>query len=285
MMIYLIKRNLRLFFRDKASVFFSMLGVIIIIGLYVLFLGNMISSMVDHLPGMADSARFLMDSWIMGGVVAVASITTCMGAFGIMVDDRANHIIKDFMVAPVKRWQLVLSYIASSVIIGIIMSIFTFLLAEVYIIIYGGSFVSFTALIKILGLIILSVSASSALVFFITTFVRSQNAFGTASTILGTVIGFLTGIYIPIGSLPNAVQIAIKFFPVSHAAVLMRQIMMNEAVTLNHLPMEVKEALGVHFIAFDDVMPNWSHILVLIGTLLVFYSLALWAVSRKKGRI
>jgi len=171
------------------------------------------------------------------------------------------------------------------VIIGIIMSIFTFLLAEVYIIIYGGSFVSFTALIKILGLIILSVSASSALVFFITTFVRSQNAFGTASTILGTVIGFLTGIYIPIGSLPNAVQIAIKFFPVSHAAVLMRQIMMNEAVTLNHLPMEVKEALGVHFIAFDDVMPNWSHILVLIGTLLVFYSLALWAVSRKKGRI
>ena len=33
-------RNLRLFVRDKALVFFSFLSVIIILGLYVLFLGD-----------------------------------------------------------------------------------------------------------------------------------------------------------------------------------------------------------------------------------------------------
>jgi multidrug/hemolysin transport system permease protein len=33
-------RNLKVFFRDKSSVFFSLLSAIIIIGLYVLFLGD-----------------------------------------------------------------------------------------------------------------------------------------------------------------------------------------------------------------------------------------------------
>ena len=33
-------RNIRLFFRDKTSVFFSFLSVLIIVGLYALFLGD-----------------------------------------------------------------------------------------------------------------------------------------------------------------------------------------------------------------------------------------------------
>ena len=59
-MINLAVRNLKIFFRDKSSVFFSFLSVIIIIGLYVLFLGDVITSDMDGLPGV----RFLMDSWI-----------------------------------------------------------------------------------------------------------------------------------------------------------------------------------------------------------------------------
>ena len=35
-----IKRNVRLFFRDRSAVFFSLLAVLIIIGLYALFLGD-----------------------------------------------------------------------------------------------------------------------------------------------------------------------------------------------------------------------------------------------------
>jgi len=125
MIANMVKRNLRIFFRDKVAVFFSLMGVIIIIGLYVLFLGELISGYVTSVPAIGDGARFLMDSWIMGGVLAAASITTCMGAFGIMIDDKAKHIIKDFQVAPIKRSKLVLSYILSSIIIGIVMSLFT----------------------------------------------------------------------------------------------------------------------------------------------------------------
>ncbi len=283
MIANMVKRNLRIFFRDKASVFFSLLGVIIIIGLYVLFLGELITGYVNSVPGIEGSARFLMDSWIMGGVLAAASITTCMGAFGIMIDDKAKHIIKDFQIAPIKRSKLVVSYILSAIIIGIVMSLFTLILAEAYIVIYGGHLMSFTSFLKTIGLIILSVSASSAIVFFLTSFFKSQNAFGTASTILGTMIGFLTGIYIPIGQLPGAVQTVIKIFPVSHAAVLLRQVMMNEAVGLDYLPAGVKETLGVNFVAFGHTMPVWSHLLILAASTLLFYVLALLVASRKKA--
>ena len=50
-----MKRNLRLFFRDKMSVFFSLLSVFIIIGLYVLFLGDM---MTGNMGGLGGNARF-----------------------------------------------------------------------------------------------------------------------------------------------------------------------------------------------------------------------------------
>ncbi|MDD4184228.1 MAG: ABC transporter permease [Candidatus Izemoplasmatales bacterium] len=282
---YLIKRNLRIFFRDKASVFFSLLGVIIIIGLYVLFLGDMIQSGVSSIPAIGDSSRFMMDSWIMAGVVAAASITTCMGAFGIMIDDNVNHIIKDFKVAPIKNWQMVLGYIVSSILIGLVMSLITFVLAEVYIVVYGGELLSFIAIVKMLGLIILSVSSSSALVFFIVSLIKSQNAFGTASTILGTMIGFLTGIYIPIGSLPKAVQTVIKVFPVSHAAVLLRQTMMNEVVDLDLVPEIFLASLGVKFMVFDKAFPVWGHILVLVSSMLLFYGLAILVVSKKKATV
>ena len=149
---YLIKRNLRIFFRDRAAVFFSLLGVFIIIGLYVLFLGDMIQNYVRNVPTVGDASRFLMDSWIMAGVIAAASITTCMGAFGIMIDDNVNQIIKDFKVAPIKNWQLVLGYIVSSILIGLGMSLITLALAEIYIVAFGGTFLPFPVFLKTLGL-------------------------------------------------------------------------------------------------------------------------------------
>jgi len=279
MILQLVRRNLRVYFRDRASVFFSMLGVIIIIGLYLLFLGNQIAGAGE---AAGENARFMMDSWIMGGVVAAASITTAMGAFGTMVDDTQKKIIRDFEVSPVRRWQLVLAYVLSSVCIGILMSFFTFGLAEAYILINGGMLVSLFAFVEVIGLTVLSVCSSCAFVFFLTCFMRTSNAFSTASTILGTIVGFLTGAYIPMGVLPEAVQTVIRIFPVSHAAVLYRRIMIDEAVALELLPADIRQFLGIEFLFGDFVMPAWGHVLILVGTAVVFYALSIVVVARRK---
>ncbi|MDY0023349.1 MAG: ABC transporter permease [Candidatus Izemoplasmatales bacterium] len=282
MILNLIKRNLKLYFRDKVSVFFSLLGVIIIIGLYVVFLGDMMVSYTEDFVG--DDAKVLMTAWIMAGVISVTSITTCNGAFGIMVEDKALNRFRDFKVSPIKRWQLVLSYILSSMVVALIMTLLTFLLSEIYILIQGGEIISVLGLLKILGYMLLSVFASSSFIFLIMSFINSQNAFGTASSIIGSLIGFFMGIYIPVGNLPNAVQAVIKIFPLSHSAILMRQVLMSEVLDLNYISDEFKIFLGLNFEVNGEFLTNFMHIAYLFISGVVFYLLALIIVSRKRNK-
>ena len=279
-------RNLKVYFRDKAAVFFSLLSVFIIIGLYVLFLGDAWagSDMFRGAPGV----KALMDCWIMAGLLAVVSITAAMGAFGIMVDDKTRKINKDFVAAPVSRRGIAGGYIVSAFLIGVIMSFVTAALALLYIL--SRSSVSFTlpVMLKTAGLIFLSSLSNSAIVLFITSFISSSNAFSTASTVIGTTIGFLTGIYMPIGQLPAAMQWVIKFVPTSHAAALFRQIIMEDpiAVTFAAAPAETvdyfKELMGVTLKYGQTTITPMTHVLVLAASAVLFYGLSILSLSRKK---
>ena len=60
-------------------------------------------------------------------------------------------------------------------------------------------------------------------------FVNTETAFSTVNTIIGTVLGFLCGIYVPMSALPNYVQSIIHFFPVSHITVLLRNTFMTDS--------------------------------------------------------
>ena len=208
-MISFTIRNLKVFFRDKSSVFFSLLSVFIIIGMYALFLGDVWSSNFAQIKNI----RFLMDSWMMAGLLAVTTVTATMGAFGIMVEDETKKYNKDFLSSPLKRSSITLGYLFSAFIIAVIMSVIALIVIEIYIVLSGGSLLPVAGFAIVLLLIIVSSFSNTAMMFFITSFFKSQNAFATASTIIGTLIGFLTGIYLPIGSLPSAVQMIVKLFP------------------------------------------------------------------------
>ncbi len=277
-------RNLKVFFKDKSSVFFSLLAVFIIIGMYALFLGDVWSNSMSELSGV----RFLMDSWIMAGVLAVTSVTTTMGAYGIMVQDKEKKITKDFAASPVGYRNILGGYIIGAVVIGIIMSLITLVLAELYILAGGGELMSLSALLKVLGLIVLGTLCNSSIVLFLVSFFKSNNAFATASTIIGTLIGFLTGIYLPIGQLPESVQLVVKCFPVSHGAVLFRQVMMEApiAASFNGAPVqtvsEFENMLGVTLKFGDATVTPITSVVVLLATAAVFYTLALFSISRKQ---
>lgn len=167
------------------------------------------------------------------------------------------------------------------------MSLVTFALGELYIVSDGGAILSATSMIKMFGIMLISVLSSSSLVFFIVSFFTSHSAFSTASTVIGTLIGFLTGIYLPIGSLPDSVQWVIKLFPVSHAGALMRQVMMEEPIAKSFYGVpasnvtDFKELMGVTYSYGDFTATAMTHLLVLIATAVVFFGLALWNVSRK----
>lgn len=271
-------RNLKIFFRDRAAVFFSLLAVVIIIGLYVLFLGETITGDMQDIVG----ARFLMDSWIMAGLLAVTSITTTMGAASVVVEDKAKGIFKDFHCSPLTRSSIVGGYMLSSISVGVIMSVIALIIAEIYILANGGQLLQVGAMFKVLSLIILSTIASGSLVFFLVSFFRTQNAFAVSSTVVGTLVGFLMGIYVPISVLPSSVQMVIKVFPISHAAVLFRQVFMEIplAQSFAGAPPEVvntfQSNLGVIYHYGDYTMSALGSIVILILTAVAFFALAVW---------
>lgn len=283
-MLTFTQRNLKLFFRDKSAVFFSLLAVFIIIGLYALFLGDV---WTDSLSDWAN-ARQLMDSWIMAGLLAVTSITTTMGAFGVMVDDRSKKIDKDFASSPIKKGRLAGGYLLSAYMIGVIMSFLAFLLVQLYILISGGEWLDFFSVLQSMGLILFTCFVNTSLVFFVVSFFKSQNAFATASTVIGTLIGFVTGIYLPVGTLPEAVQLVVKIFPVSHAAALFRQVLMKSQMekAFEHAPAayleEFQETMGVTFRFGDYTVTPVVSVLILLFTAVLFYALATLNLSRKR---
>jgi multidrug/hemolysin transport system permease protein len=278
-------RNLKLFFRDRSAVFFSLLAVFIIIALYAVFLGDV--WLTDSMRDIPNTGA-LMNSWLVAGLLAVASVTTTLGAFGVMIDDKVKKIDKDFNAAPIKRSSVTGGYIASAFFIGALMSLVTLVAAEIYIVLSGGAWLDPLACVKVFLLVLLTSLANTSMVCLIVSFFKSHSAFSTASSIIGTLIGFLTGIYLPIGALPAPVQTVIKVFPVSHAASLFRQVLMEEpmrssfeGIPANYLS-EFKAHTGVTFQLGGCEITPWVSILVLAGTAVVFYGLALLNMSRKK---
>lgn len=283
-MISLIKRNLLIFFRDRSAVFFSLLSVFIIIGLYALFLGDI---MVDSVKEVSNP-EFLIDSWIVSGLLAVTSITATMGAFGIMIEDRTRKIHKDFFSSPVSRGKIAGSYILSAYITGVIMTALALILGEIYIVSRGGDLLPPHSLIKVFCLILLTTLASSSMVFFLVSMFKSQNAFTTASTVIGTLIGFLTGIYIPIGNLHAGMQHIIRFFPLSHSGLLFRQTLMEiplaqsfSGEALAEYQSKFEEVFGVIYIVGECRLNTLHSIAFLLISTVLFSILAIINMSKR----
>jgi multidrug/hemolysin transport system permease protein len=168
------------------------------------------------------------------------------------------------------------------------MSLITLVLAEIYIVFEGGAFLTPAALLKVLAYLLVADIANTSMIFFMTSFFSSNNAFSAASTVIGTLIGFITGIYLPIGSLPEAVQWVVKVFPTSHAAVLLRQVMMADPISKGFSGVPegqvswIPEFLGVTFKFGENELSAAVSIAILLGSALLFFSGAVIVLSRKK---
>lgn len=283
-MISFAKRNIKIFFRDKMSVFFSLLGALIVIGLFVLFLGDVVANSIEDIPG----GKAIISSWIVAGVLAVTSVTATLGAFGTMITDKDKKIEKDFYVTPMSRRDIAGGYVFSAFLVGLILTTITLVVGEIYIVSQGGETLDAASLGKTFLVIILCAFSNTAMLLFLISFIKSEGAFAGASTIVGTMIGFLTGIYVNIGSLPEAMQMMVKIFPPSHGALLLRQILGEELIAegFDGAPAQVesdfREVMGISFFFGDTEVEPWMSMGILLVSGTVFFLLAIWRLSMKK---
>ena len=271
-------RNLRLFVRDKALVFFSFLSVIIILGLYVLFLGDIqvqnIRSMIQMDIPEIDA---LVYAWMLPGLIAVASITLSLGNMGRLVDDAQGENLNDFLVSPLKRTQLILSYLISSIIITSFISVCMFALSIVIVKLKGGPWLNLEQILQSLGIIVLLIISSALLSLYIASWVKTQNTYGVVNSMVGTFIGFVTGAYMPMGIMPVFVQNMFNILPVSLGASLLRQVYLSPILdtVFKNAPVEMLSEYryfqGVDLKVFGRMLtPEFMYIGIFVSIVLLF---------------
>lgn len=284
----LVLRNTRLYLRDKAAVFFSFFSVLIIIGLYVLFLGRMHQDGLAGEYGDVEGINWLISSWIMAGLLTVSTVTVPLSAIGTLINDRASGVLNDFYTSPIDRRILALSYLMSSWVIAFMMVGLNFILGQTYVVIMGGDILGVVATIKIFGMILLSIMTFSSLFFYIALFMKTLNAFSLLATLVGTFIGFLGGIYIPIGQMGGKVQTAMNLLPSAHSVTLMRNIYMEGAIdkVFGNAPPEAFEEFsflyGLEVNVWDYSLSPYALVLSMILFGLVFYILSVFKLSNSK---
>lgn len=266
----IVQRNLRIFFRDRLNVFFALLGAIILFGLYALFLGNLqTTDLANSLPGATtEEVEAYVDSWMFAGIVLITTVTTGLGGLAVLVDDDQSGRFRDFLVAPLRRGQLVLGYLLSAAFVAVILSMIVLLISILYLGLLRGTWLSLPAIGRSIAIVVLSCVAFTSFSALVVSFVRTTSAFSGLATIVGTVLGFIAAAYIPIGAFPDTVASVVAALPFAQAGMLLRR-EFSEG-TLSTIVVDTPEAeeplrafYGLDLTIGDWVVSSWFVVLVL----------------------
>lgn len=278
----LTKRSNRLYFRDKTAVFMSLLTTGIIIVLYLLFLADVTTDSAQQAAQGATGMKALMQSWLLAGIIVVISLTVTLSVLGTMIEDAASNQLHALLITPITRTQLVIGYLLSAWLIAVVFSVGALLISQGYFWLSDKPTITLSSLITAIGLIMLITFSSAAFLFAITVPIQSRKSFSSMGTLVGTLSGFLLGIYIPIGQLPAFVQEITKFFPPTYGVAALRDVLMQPAmeITFAQAPSTIldgfKETFGLQITLFDSVtqLPVILGILAMTG--IIFLSLGIW---------
>lgn len=225
-MSILIKRNVKLFFKDKGMFFTSLITPMILLVLYITFLGNVYrDSFTANLPPNLVISDKLIDSLVacqlVSSILAVSCITVAFCANFLMVQDKANGTIKDLRIAPVKSSILSLSYYVATLISTGIICLVAMAGCLGYVAAVGW-YLSAADVLYLLLDVVLLVFFGTALSSVINFFLSSQGQISAVGSIVSSCYGFVCGAYMPLASFGEGLRTVIMFLPGTYGTALVR---------------------------------------------------------------
>ncbi|MBQ8523576.1 MAG: ABC transporter permease [Clostridia bacterium] len=222
----LIKRNIKLYFKDRGMFFTSLITPMILLVLYATFLGNVYwDSFVSGLPeGMSvpgDVIEGLVAGQLISSLLAVSCITVAFCSNFLMVQDRANGSIKDLMISPVASSKLSVSYYIATLSSTFIISLAAMALCLVYAFTTAW-YMSAADVLFLLADIALLVLFGTALSSVINFFLSTQGQISAVGSIVSAGYGFICGAYMPVSSFGNGMQKLVSFLPGTYGTSLVR---------------------------------------------------------------
>ena len=200
--LILIKRNIKLFFKDKGMFFTSLVTPAILLVLYATFLGNVYhDSFTSNLPNSFKISESIIEGLVGGqlisSILAVSCVTVAFCSNFLMVQDKANGTIRDLRISPVKSTVLSLSYYAATLLSTLIICFTAAGICLAYVAAVGW-YMSladvFFLFLDIFLLVLFGTALSSIINFFLST----QGQISAVGTIISAGYGFICGAYMPI---------------------------------------------------------------------------------------
>ena len=278
-------RNLKQYLRDKSAIFFSLLSMFIVIVLMFFFLGDAnvdgITSLLASFPGRdpekdKENAKLLVLAWTCAGMVSINAVTVTQASLSYMIKDRESSKLGSIYTAPVSRLTIAAGYVLAAWISSVIICSLTLMITEIYCVAQGMAAFSLITHLKLLGFIAANSFTYATLMYLVAAIVKSSGAWGGLGTIIGTLVGFLGGIYFPIGQLSEGICAMMKCTPVIYGAALFRKEMTAAVLeqTFEGIPSEVvtefNRVMGNELTIGDHVLGVPQELAVLLISGLVF---------------
>ena len=245
-----VRRNNKLFFKDKAMFFTSLITPILLLVLYSTFLANVYrDSFLMSMPEGFSIPDKLIDGTVGGEIfsslLAVSCVTVSFCCNMLMVSDKVSGARRDLTVSPVKGSTLALGYYLSTLLSTLIVCLVAAAACFIYVAATGW-YLSVGDVFMILLDIFLLVMFGTALSSIVNFFLISQGQISAVGTVVSAGYGFICGAYMPISQFGEGLQKVIMCLPGTYGTSLLRNHAMRgvfEEMKSQGFPSEVVETI------------------------------------------
>ena len=275
--LLIVKRNIKMYFKDKGLFISSLITPLVLLVLYATFLAKVYKdSFTSALPEGLEVADNLINGCVGGellsSLLAVCSVTIAFCSNIIMIQDKYLSSIKDFNISPVKRAKIAAGYLSASFVSTLIVCCITCALGFLYLAVTGW-YLSFSDVLLVLLDVILLSLFGTVLSSIIFTFLSTQGQASAAGTIVSAGYGFLCGAYMPISSFGEGLQKVLSFLPGTYGTSLVRNHSLNGVfaeMSKIGFPPEVvegiKDSIDCNLYFFGNKVEIWQMYLILLFT-------------------
>ena len=291
----LIKRDTKLFFKDKGMFFTSLITPVILLVLYATFLANVYrDSFTGAIPAAFPVDEGLIDGCVGGqlfsSLLAVSCITVAFCSNMLMVQDKVNGTRNDLTITPVKSWALAMGYYLSTLITTLIICYVAMGVCFIYIKITGWYMTASDVLMIMLDIFLLSLFGT-ALSSIINLFLFTQGQISAVGTVVSAGYGFICGAYMPISQFSEGLQKVLSFLPGTYGTSLLRNHALRgvfEEMGDEGFPDEVveaiKDSIDCNLYFFGDKVEIGMMYVILAVTVVALIGIYVLINGRKKGR-
>ena len=276
-----VKRNVKLYFKDKGMFLTSLITPLILLVLYATFLSSVYEDIFrDSLTAFGATVPDSLIGGCVGGelvssLLAVCCVTVAFCSNMLSVQDKVSGARHDLLITPVRKGTLALGYYLATLFSTLIICFIATGISLLYLV-KKGWYLSGSDIALLLLDVFLLVMFGTALSSVINHFLSTQGQISAVGTVISAGYGFLCGAYMPISQFSPGLQKVLSFLPGTYGTCLLRNHALRgvfEAMDTLGFPPEVteeiKDSIDCNLYFFGDKVGINTMYLILGGSVAV----------------